>query len=98
MDGTDDRVAIRGEVAERLHYALRLKAVQTGGWLVEEDERWIVQQLDADRHALALATADTAHLGIADVDVARRREPELANDGVDVPLLVLEAHGARQAQ
>ena len=57
----DDRRALIGELAEEHHHQGFGAGVEAGRGLVEEEHAGLGQQLDADAHALSLASAQRRH-------------------------------------
>ena len=51
----DHRAAVVGELGHLLHHRLVETGVETGGWLVQEQQRWLGQELKRHVDALLLA-------------------------------------------
>ena len=99
MDTDHNRAtAVAREARQQLDNVERLEGVEAGGWLVQEDERWIAYDLDAHVGALALAAAHTLVLVVANHRVARLADAELVDEPFDACFLVLERDGDRQPE
>lgn len=71
VNGADDRTALAGEVAQQVDDLVAGMCVQAGGRLVEEHYGGIVDELQCDREALALAARQltgTRHLVFVEVE------------------------------
>lgn len=55
MNGTDYRSALVGQMLQQIYHLCARMTVQTGGRLVQEHYRRIVDQLQGDRQPLSLA-------------------------------------------
>jgi len=60
MNRTDNRATIfPGEVTQNLHHVRGGEGIETGCWLIEENETGVGDQLDTDGGSLTLAAGDT---------------------------------------
>ncbi len=75
MGDHDDRTAVVGQLAQRLHDVLVHARVEPGGGLVQVEQGGFGQQLERDAGALALPTRQPGHLGAGVLG-----EPELHED------------------
>ena len=81
MNRTDNRTTIfPGEVTEDLHHVCGREGIKTGGWLIEEDETGIGDQLDTDGGSLTLATGDTFHERSSDSRVLALCQLEICDE------------------
>ena len=60
MDGGDDGLALVSQCLHGLHNTLGHEGVQAGGWLVQEHQGWVGQQLQEGE----VSEGTCKHLGI----------------------------------
>jgi hypothetical protein len=93
VDGTEDRLASSGELAEERDDHERRLAVETRSRLVEEKKRRLGDELDADSKTLALLNTETSSRK-TDNSVLEVTEFEEINDSVDILELLVVGDGA----
>ena len=89
----DHRAAAVGERPQQLHQAALVTRVESRGRLVEEEERWLRQQLDRDADPLPLPARD-----LLDRNVPAPFEPELAHHLVDALQALLARYVRRKPE
>ena len=80
MNRTDNRATIfPGKIAKNLHHVSSSEGVETGRWLVKEDETGIGDQLDTDGGSLTLTTGDTLDKGSTDSGIGALSQFEVGD-------------------
>jgi hypothetical protein len=84
VDRDDDRLALPlGQVGQKVDQRHGVVRGEARGGLVEKHQRGVGHQLQGDVHALALAAGEHLLLGLSDLEVLDRLEPEVFDGLID---------------
>ena len=84
MNRTDNRATIfPSEITEDFHHVCGCEGIETGGWLIEEDETGIGDQLDTDGGSLTLATGDTLDKRSTDSGIGALSQLQVVDKFID---------------
>ena len=86
VDRREHRASRVGKASKGVHHRLRLEGVEATGRLIHEDDRRVVDQLDPDGHAPALASRQPPHFGRAHQSIRTPHKVELGNRGLHARL------------
>ena len=84
MNRTNDRASIfPGEIAKDFHHICGCERIQTGRWLVEENETWVRDQFDTNGGSFTLTTGDTLDKWASNPGIGALRQLEVENELVN---------------
>ena len=89
VDGRDDCPPCFGQFVQEPYQIKRRGGVQPCGRLVEEDERWVDQQLHSDGGPLPLAARKTADQAVPNVGVRASLQAQRLNHAFDQKYLLV---------
>lgn len=95
-DGHDGHALLGSEASDAAHHVKRGGAVEATGRLVQEEQPWPGENLQADAQPLPLPAADAFGCATANACVQRAREAHLLDRVVGAGKLLGHYHGVRQ--